>query len=127
MLSHLLGIIEGENVPSVYYFFLGGMHTHRNMIFPFLGLEYMEVSGINIHSGGAGVQCEVYRNWFIKLMGDIAWVKESTIDVVTSQDEILYGYGISFGYLSFLGPLEWTISRGKNNNIYYAVNIGFVF
>lgn len=126
-LSHFIGLIHGDDFPPVYYFSIGGMNTMRNIVFPFVGLDYMEANGTNIHAVGSGIQVEVFKNFFIAPRCNFARIKDSAADVIGGSINTVYGYGITAGYLGFLGPLQFTVARGSNDKFYYYFNLGFVF
>ena len=127
IITDFIGIIQGEDVPLEYYFSIGGMNYIRNMVFPFIGLNYMEAAGTNIHAVGAGLQFEIFKNFFITPRGNVARVKNSTRDVLAGNINTVYGYGITGGYLSVIGPIQATVSRGSYDKILYHFNIGFMF
>lgn len=127
VLNHFIGVIQGEDAPVVYFFSIGGMNTLRNIVFPFVGLNYMEALGTNINAAGAGLQVELFKNFFITPRANAARIKDSTKDVVTGNINTVYGYGLTAGYLSLIGPIQATISRGSNHEIHFHFNIGFMF
>lgn len=127
LLTDFIGIVQGENIPIEYNFSIGGMNSIRNVVFPFVGLDYMEATGTNMHAAGAGVQYEFYRNFFITPRGNAARVKDSAAEVFTGRINTVYGYGITVGYLSVIGPIQATISRSSKDKIHYHFNIGLMF
>ena len=92
LITDFIGIIQGDDVPADYYFCIGGMNNIRNMVFPFIGLNYMEVMGTNIHAVGAGLQFEILKNIFITARGNVARVKDSTRDVSPTWTSAAWAY-----------------------------------
>ncbi len=127
LLTHFFGMTDGEDIPPVYYFAIGGLNNVKNIVFPFIGLGYMEATGTNIHAAGTGLQCELFKNFYLTPKVNVARIKDSTKDVLAGNINTVYGYGITTGYLSILGPVQVSVSRGSNHKIYYHFNIGFMF
>lgn len=127
LLTHFLGMNKGDDIPLVYSFAIGGMNSFQRIIVPFVGLDYMEAYGTNIHVAGTGLQLELFRNFFIMPRGNVARIASSPRGVFTTDLDTLYGYGMTAGYLSYIGPVQVTVSRGSNHTFHFHFNIGFVF
>ena len=79
------------------------------------------------------IQHEFYKNAYVipKLSG--AFFHNTISKIITSSallqsENYVLGYGLGFGYLSFLGPLDFTIMRSPQaNNFAFYVNLGHNF
>lgn len=103
------------------------MNTVRNIVFPFIGLHYMEATGTNIHAIGTGLQFEIFRNFLILPRYNVARIKDSTKDIISARINTVHGYGLTAGYLSILGPVSFTVSRSTSHKLHYHFNIGLMF
>ncbi len=114
-------------IPGNHLFYLGGLYTYNRELIPFPGLHFMEVSGMSALVASAGLQYEPFSNIFIILRGNMGKLAEIFKDLFNDR-EILYGYGLTLGYNSIIGPIELSLMRGgvKNKFIFY-VNIGYRF
>ena len=107
--------------------YLGGIYTYNREYLPFPGLRFMEVSGMKAVVASAGLQFEPLSNIFIILRGNAGKAADVFRDLFSKKD-MLYGYGLTLGYNSLIGPIELSLMRGgvKNKFIFY-VNIGYRF
>jgi NTE family protein len=80
-----------------------------------------------------GFQYEIRKNIFLTAKGNIlnyCGNIENYIDKKQWSDNnnYLLGYGFTAGYLSFLGPLEFTFMRDETNHTFnFYVNMGYLF
>ncbi len=114
-------------------FIAGGLIPQFNNQVPFVGLTDFQLRTNNLLATGINFQYEVIKNIFItpKVNGMIyAELIDGLTDLYSIQktNKYVIGYGISLGYLSFLGPIEFTLMQNvplKNYSLY--VNIGHTF
>lgn len=118
----------GEDLDLPYKVYLGGLgENYNNFIFPFLGYRYMELFGRSALALRLDVYYEVATNHFLTLKGNIGKL-EATVDNLFSSDILLDGYGVSYGYNSALGPLEFTaIFSSNHSDILTYLSLGFWF
>jgi len=116
-----------QEIPKNHWFYLGGIYTYNREYLPFPGLRFMEVSGMKAVVASAGLQFEPLSNIFIILRGNAGKAADVFRDLFSKKD-MLYGYGLTLGYNSLIGPIELSLMRGgvKNKFIFY-VNIGYRF
>jgi NTE family protein len=104
----------------------------RNQI-PFVGLNDFQVRTNNLLAFTFAIQHEFYKNAYItpKLSG--AFFHNTISKIITTSallqsENYVLGYGLGLGYLSFLGPLDFTImSSPQANNFGFYVNLGHNF
>ena len=122
----------GANLPPHYIFMLGGvdlpaMAVARNLSFiSFLGLEYQELRGPFAQFAQIGIQGEIISNIFMILRANSGNVfTEWNSDF--SINRFKHGIGLTFGYLSVLGPVELTVMSGSGHKFLSHFNLGFKF
>lgn len=116
-----------QEIPTSHLFYLGGLYTYNRELIPFPGLHFMEVSGRNALVAHFGLQYEPFSSIFVILRGNAGKAADVFKDLFKGKD-MLYGYGLTLGYNSIIGPIEFSLMRGgvKNKFIFY-VNIGYRF
>jgi len=126
-IGYQLGILQGDDITFDKLFYFGGLTPFNDNVFPFIGSRYLEISARNMQVFSGGIQVEPWRNIFIQLRGNTGQVSSET-DKLFKKKEYEYGYGLTFGWLSPIGPADVTIMRGSiRNEILGAVNIGYQF
>ena len=126
---------QPKSSANVFYnnFMLGGLLPNfRNQI-PFVGLNDFQIRTNNLLAFTFAFQHEFYKNAYVipKLSG--AFFHNTISKIITSSallqsENYVLGYGLGFGYLSFLGPLDFTIMRSPQaNNFAFYVNLGHNF
>lgn len=129
LIGHLnAGVVDGDSIPSQYLFFSGGtLETNRNGIMPFAGLEYMEIASKNLISMKLDAQMRFYNKIFLTGTVNAGNFTNYFSNLLTTGN-IQYGYGLSLGYNSLIGPLEISISKsGNRDGIEGFVRIGYWF
>ncbi len=118
----------GPNLDLPYNIYLGGLgENYNNFIFPFLGYRYMELIGRNAVTVRADFYFEPYKNHFFTLKANVGKL-EPSIEGFFNSSILLDGYGISYGYNSIFGPLEFTIIGSTNHpDILTYLSLGFWF
>jgi NTE family protein len=123
-----------NEVRTIYNnFMLGGLIPNfRNQI-PLVGLNDFQVRTNNYVGVAFSYQYELYKNLFItpRVSGGVFANKVedyvTTKAILTSGNQLL-SYGISTGYNSFLGPLDFTIMRNSQlGSFVFYVNLGYTF
>jgi NTE family protein len=126
-LGTFIGLIPGGDAPPYYNFSIGGMNRMDGLIYPFVGLRYMEKMGNNIQSYTAALQFEFMKNYFVLLRFSGAVVEDSFDDFFTYDSDFIYGEGLTLGYLSIFGPLEITLSHSSCHDFHFYASVGFNF
>ena len=126
--SYFLGAVIGDIIPREHLFYLGGLNHYERKVYPFLGLNFIELSGENIQVAMLGFQFEPWKNIFIVLKGNLAKTEKDFSELFILNKDLIYGYGITLGWGSPIGPVECTLMQGEDwKNVLFHVNIGFKF
>lgn len=123
------GATIGPSPPAPFQFYLGsnGENYIKN-IMPFIGFNYMEISGRNALIGRIDLQAEVAKNHFITLKANGAKTTAVFENLFDVSENVFNGYGISYGYNSIIGPIELTAySSDSHNELRAYLSIGFWF
>ena len=125
----LLGAFTiGPDLDLPYNIYFGGLgENYNNFIFPFLGYRYMELFGRNGVMGRLDFYFEPAKNHFITAKANVGKL-DPTVDGLFNKSILLDGYGISYGYSSPFGPLEFTVIGSTNHSaILTYLSLGFWF
>ncbi len=123
------GLLTSRNVPPDYLFYMGGAHMPGlgGTIIPFMGLNFMEDSGIGAAVNLYGIRFEPWRNRFVSLRmtrGKTVWEVE---DLFSSENRRT-GFGLSLGALTPLGPVNYTVSwEAKKKDVISHFRLGYTF
>ncbi len=126
--------LKGKSVVNDFNnFLLGGLYNNFRLQVPFTGFMDYEVLTNNYLGTLIGLQYELRKNVFVTTKGNIlnySGYIENYIDKKqwSANSNYLIGYGVTAGYLSFMGPLELTLMRDETNQtINFYVNMGYLF
>jgi len=106
------GICNGKQLPQEYLFYTGGLVEYRHIIFPFIGLDFMQVADKNLFTTQIGFQFEPWDDRFIILRGGLGKAEPKPAEILNSQNWF-YGYGLTLGALTPVGPMEITIMQSS--------------
>lgn len=111
-------------------FFLGGYGNHLiNNFTPFLGYDFLSFGGDSFLKVSFQLEYQIFKKNYINLAANYANADD---DIFTDGEWLstpnFSGYGIGYGWDSFLGPIEakytWSPETGKGQ---WFVNLGFWF
>jgi NTE family protein len=126
----VLGHVKGRTIPLHYRFYSGGASAFRNLDtrqFPLLGYAFYELSGTSLHLFSVGAQIRVTRNGYLSADWNGARLAEAWRWKVAASD-FRFGYGITAGLLSPIGPVEVAFMGQTIGGPYTTqLNIGYVF
>jgi NTE family protein len=116
-----------ETLPH-YGSYLGGLRENElNGIFPFVGLQFMQVADYNALVGRMDIQVEVFRNVFIIGKYNIGFTSTHLHDIF-KQTNPVNGYGIAIGAKTPVGPIEITVSSSDyTGKVLAYFNLGYQF
>jgi NTE family protein len=137
--------IYRKQIPFIYQNYFGGLNTYSSACYPFTGLNFMQISGKNIIFLDAGFQIEPVNDFFIVIRGSVGRFKKTFRQLFRKkniavdqyygvylpryehlENDLIYGYGLTLGYNSIIGPIEVTLMRGSESNKFlFHVNIGY--
>ena len=122
------GAIEGDSIPSQYLLFSGGnMESYRNGLMPFAGLDFMEIASKNMLSLKMDIQLRMWNKIYVIGKANIGNFTNSFKDLFLLT-QVKGGYGLTLGYNSIVGPIEFSLSRSANHGGYEGfVRIGYWF
>ena len=127
------GSMNGTSIPYDSYIKLGGMaNNEKRREFSFLGYNPQQKYLKNLFAGNIGLQYEVMTNLFLTGAVNVATFNE--LDMTEGEEvkdysmweDYFRGVGLSIGYLSPIGPMEFSVSHNDDlNDIIYQFSIGY--
>ena len=110
-------------------FLLGGDFFNRQQSLPFVGLKEYEAPFSNVANLQLGLRFNLSSKLLLTLKGNVASGNYAEAAVFDDfGDNAIVGGGLSIGYDSFLGPINFTLGRNSwNNEWQYAINMGHRF
>ena len=124
------GTIKQSDSPPVQHLFALGGLNNRNYVETFLdftGAKFLQNYGNYALIGRLKLQYNLFKNNYITLRTDVGG-SEETFDELFQPRSFLMGYGVTYSYSSFIGPIELTL-MGSNINPgpMLFLNLGFWF
>ncbi len=94
---------------------------------PFVGINYMQPSNANTIIGGMKLRQRVGSNQYLTAAGNVGFQKKGTTwNGIFAKT--FWGAGVSYGYDTFLGPLEATLCYSNiTKKLGYYVSLGYNF
>lgn len=123
------GFVKGDSIAPQYYLYCGGLNNSdiNPGAFPFIGLQFMELSARSMLLGGLNLQWQIGKNHYITFRSNIGYTSDLYLNLFNFKSGIS-GLGISYGYNSLAGPLEFTLMRSLETDKYLTyINIGYWF
>lgn len=128
------GSMNGTSIPYDSYLKLGGsVNNAKRREFSFLGYNPQQKYLKNLFAGKLGVQYEFMPNFFVIGAVNFATFKEwdMTGDEEMKEhsmwEDYYLGTGISIGYLSPIGPVEFSVSHNNDfRDVLYQFSIGYM-
>ncbi len=121
------GYTIGDQVPDLSTFF----YTYKTVnsfsgSIPFVGVKYMSQYGKYSAVVKLDLQYEIFSNNYISLLSNMGKLSVNVQDFTNVSRDLTFGYGVSYGIKTFIGPIEFAImSNNKNNqSIFYHFTIG---
>ncbi len=124
------GFKFGDNSTNTLDFALGGYgNDFINNFVPFIGYDYISLTGNSYVKAYASVDYEIFNKNHITLEGNWANIDNDIFDTgewITLPD--YRGYALGYGLETFLGPIQakYSYSPEQHEGIWYF-NIGFWF
>jgi NTE family protein len=122
-----LGFTSSSRAPLSYLFFIGGLARESDSFVSFEGVHFLAIKARNFFVGGLTMQWEPFDKKYVIFSGKMG---RSTTDKFTDIINIdsYYGYGISFGMDSFIGPIALAFSGGTDvQSVITYFTIGYNF
>ncbi len=103
-------ILSKENCSTLPLMNVVGGNTAGRLLpqqLPFVGISYMQHTGSKTFVGGINLRQRMGKNQYLTFSGNFGIHSDSWKELF---DNNMWGGGITYGYDSFLGPLEATLS-----------------
>jgi NTE family protein len=127
-----VGTGTGNELPLHYYFSAGGMRSpvsfpaEHAMRISLPGYKTQELTGRQLQTLWLGTRYDVTPSLSVQFLGDI--VKRSDDqEIVFRGARYAWGAGATVGYLTPLGPAEFSLMSGPEHSLLPYVSIGFDF
>ncbi|NUO82453.1 patatin-like phospholipase family protein [candidate division KSB1 bacterium] len=114
-----LGAAWGAGLPQHRQFFLGGADS-------FWGLRLQERVGKKVWQGMVGLQYEAWPKRYLLARFNIGNASNRTKEL-TKWKQLATGLAFTFGGITPLGPIEFTLAHGKSHNLLTYFNLGYKF
>jgi len=120
---------KSASPPIQHYFGLGGLTSDNYIesLVPFTGLQFVQEFGFYSLVGRLKLQSNVYKKIYLNLRADAGGV-DPDFNTMFASRNFLFGYGVTAGYDSFIGPLEISVmSSNINPGLMVFLNLGYWF
>lgn len=124
------GYTSGEEIPLHYHYYLGGLA--HNPIFdlrqhPFMGHSAQELRTTNVMGWRSELQFRLSRKIYLTGGMNMAHLADTwTFNV--DQERMKYGYFMSLGATTIIGPIEMAVSTPNFSEGYAVkINVGYYF
>ncbi|MBU8921488.1 MAG: patatin-like phospholipase family protein [Bacteroidales bacterium] len=126
----LYGSSDGENIPSHYRFFLGGLNSpfmfqDRREI-NFYGYRHQELSGEHAFIAGLDLQFKLNSMTYLLLHGNVGNAVDEWENLF-KEEGMVYGAGITVGVAAPLGPVEITMANSRRHDFLVFFGAGYRF
>ena len=122
--------IKGNNLSPIQdYFTFGGLNTSNYIenFQDFTGVKFSQQAGLFAAVLRLKLQYQLAKKHYLLFRCDMGSNTEY-LDELFKGDTFMIGYGVTYSYDSFIGPLEFTLmSSNQRRNLQAFVNIGYWF
>ncbi len=123
-------MLRADDTPPLQHMFALGGQSEKNYIdtyIDFPGAKFIQRFGYYSAVVRAKLQYNLYRKLYLTARTDVGSIVDYPEQLVYGKN-IMFGYGLTAGYDSFIGPVELMISASNiNSGPLFFVNIGFRF
>jgi NTE family protein len=122
------GTVFTDTVPAQYRLYMGGIgsNTMRNLM-PFVGMSFMQRAGNHMVISRLDLQWEMWKDNFFTIKSNLGKATMFRKNLLKPND-VIVGYGLSYGYRSPIGPIELTaMSSNKKSGLSFFISIGYWF
>jgi len=123
------GTLKQNTTPLQHWFGVGGLNdiNYVDTFVPFTGVSFVQRFGYYAAIVRLKVQYNVYEKLYLTFRSDFGSTTDMVEDIVKS-DNLMFGYGLTASYDSFIGPVEFTVMGSNiNPSLSFFANIGFNF
>jgi len=121
--------IKDNLPPPQHWFILGGQSSsnYYDGFIPFTGLRFIEEAGLYNLVGSFAWQYNIHRRFYLTLKWDLGFISVDIEDMMRNP-QLISGFGLTAGYDSFIGPVEFSVMGSNvNNGMLTFLNIGYWF
>ena len=121
------GLTFGEGVYFSKMFIVGGQGAHYLPgMLSFSGLDVAQLGDRQLIAGRFRLQYNIYKKHYLITTLDLCNLQYNKTDLL-NIDRAAIGYGLTWGYDSFVGPIELSVMGSNYRGISGFLNIGFWF
>ncbi|GJM63870.1 patatin-like phospholipase family protein [Persicobacter diffluens] len=122
----MLHINYADQLPGAYYAIMGGRGNNYKQpgVHSFHGFKIAEITGPNALLGSLAFQYEVLKDHYLQMHMDAGKVEDNRRNLFTFHNWE-WGAALTYGYNSFIGPIELTTSFNSKDQFLLYLNIGF--
>ena len=123
------GITIGSNNNFVLDYHLGGYgENYINNFMPFYGYEFAGLSGVSFLKSSLTMRYEVLKNHYLMTTFNAARTDQDLFNQGRIFENTKVGYGLGYGFDSFLGPIELNYTHSPDiNKSFWYFNLGYWF
>ena len=125
------GMAYGDSVSNDYKLYMGSGFSFGGTAdgyFQFSGLQFYQLSGLSAGMAGLRFQFNMLKDHYLLLDLNAGSTSNYIEKVFLLEEEVFLGAGISYGYNSVLGPLEFGVSGTTYVNSWRLhINLGYSF
>lgn len=121
--------IKDDLPPPQHWFVLGGQShgSYYDGFIPFTGLRFVEQVGLYNLVGSFVWQYQFHRKFYLTLKWDLGYLSDD-MEEMMSDPQLISGFGITAGYDSFIGPVEFSLmGSNQSSGMINFLNIGYWF
>jgi len=122
-----MGLSFGKGFYLGQAFLLGGQGSHYlpGMV-SFFGLNVAQLTGRNLAIARMRLQYNIFKKHYLMVTADAGNITYE-MDKLLNFEHGAFGYGFTYGYNSFLGPIEFSVMGSNYRGLSAFVNVGFWF
>lgn len=121
------GLTFGEGIYFSQMYILGGQGSHYLPgMLSFTGLDVAQLADRQMISGRLRLQYNIFKRHYLMTTLDVANLSYNKSDLFELGNGAI-GYGITWGYDSVIGPVEFSIMGSNYRNVSAFFNLGFWF
>jgi len=112
--NYVTGYRHGVSIPREQKFFFGGFHPLQNYMFPFLGLDNMEITARNVLVARMAIQYEIYPLNYLTLTLNGGKFNDN-FKRLFRHDKTVLGLGLTYGLDLPFGVVKVSIAVNNLN------------
>jgi len=119
---------HGSTIPPQYNMFMGSLtDKYGKGVFPFVGLQFMQITNLQSIAYRLDIQYEIFPNFFATAKYNLGF-HSFDLEKIFYDNPAINGYGFTLGINTLLGPVEFTVMNSDYSNKWIGyLNIGYVF